>query len=178
MSRLQLFGSCFAYYTDLAYKAGVLASKRMIEVHYHLLVGDFNHLAVDAISVGCHHRHCGTYLYKLGVKLSVDLKQLLLKVSHLLGVVSSESFGCRHLDIKCVACCQAFDGLFKRNNDTASNAEYYLLGSFGINLMNKLLAVGLHYVEVIYHLDIFAGFNLFHNLFSFYSVIYLNCTIS
>ena len=80
VSRLQFLGSGFAYYTDLAYKAGVLACKRMIEVHYHLLVGDFNHLAVDAISVGCHHRHCGAYLYKLGVKLSVDLKQLLLKM--------------------------------------------------------------------------------------------------
>ena len=59
---LKLFGGCVAHFEYLAFESDVFACKWVIEVHLYFVVGHFEHFAIDAESVGCHHGHKGAGL--------------------------------------------------------------------------------------------------------------------
>ncbi len=160
---MQFFRSGLAHFGDSATEAHVLAGKGMVEVHHHLFVCDFKHLSVDTVSLGCHHRNIVAYGHVFIIKFSLDFENRLVEMSHLLGVVRAEAFGRANLNIKCITFLKTFDCLFKGNDYTLSNSKHYALGAVGLYLMYQFFTVGCYYREVIYHLNIFSGFDFFHN---------------
>ncbi len=135
----------------------------MVEVHDHFLVSHFKHLAGDAVTVLSHHGNDSAYFHVLVVKLTVDFKNLFLKMSHLLGIIFSESFLGRNLYVKFIAGSQSLDSFLQGDDDAAGHSENDFFRIFSSYLMHQLIPFRIHFIEVIYHLDIFAGFNLFHN---------------
>ncbi len=143
---LKLLRSSIAHNPDTAYKTYILAGKRVIEIHNNLLVGNFKYLAGDTVSVMSQHRHYGTGLYMLGIKLAVNLKKLFFKMCHLFGVIIAETLFSRYFYVKLIACRQTVDSLFERSYDTASHSEYNLFGIFSIDLMHQSLAIGIYHI--------------------------------
>lgn len=136
---LKLFGGGVAHCLYLAFEAYVLAGEGVVEVHHHLFVGDFLYEAVDAETVGRHHRDEGAGLYHLGVKFAVDHEYILFERDYLLDVVRAESLVGLGCHIVCGTGLHTVERFFQRLDHAAGDTEYKFLGIFRINLMNEFL---------------------------------------
>lgn len=169
---LELFGSSVAYNGDLAFEAHVLACQRMVEVHHNVGVGNVDNHAVDAESVLGHHREHGAFLDDFGVEFAVDFKNVAGQGGHLLGVVGTESLIGRHFHVERITGLEAVDCVLQRHDYAGGNAKHYLFGIVGRGLVNELVAVRSHFVEVVAEFHVFSGLNCFHIVlyFKFYVV--------
>ncbi len=122
----------------------------MVEVHLHFVGGHFLYQAVDAVAVGCHHRHEGASLYHLFVELAFYHEDVAVEFHNLVGVVGAECLFSSSLHVEFAAGFKSLDGFFQRGNHAACHTEHNLFGIFGIGLVHKcFLAVGFYSVKVI-----------------------------
>ena len=84
-------------------------SKLVVEIHEHLVVGHLDDLTLDAHAFLSHHGHAGTRTDILGVKLAVDMENLLLELIDQLGILYAESLMGLKGEIKFFALLQAHD---------------------------------------------------------------------
>ena len=75
---LQLLGRSVTHELHIATVTHSLASKLVVEIHEYLVVGHLDDLTLDAHAFLCHHGHAGTRTDILGVKLAIDMENLLL----------------------------------------------------------------------------------------------------
>ena len=73
---------CLAALNNLTREAQGLARKWVIEVHLHLVVGDFENTAVESVAILILQWHDGIHKYILVVEMSVDAEHLAVKVKY------------------------------------------------------------------------------------------------
>lgn len=162
-SGVEFLGSCIAHHFYFAFEAEVFANERMIEVHLHDFVGDFENLTGNTEAVGSLHGDVSTFLHGFGVKFAIDCEDILVEFSHIVGVVG-ETFGRGDEHIECTTGFESFERELKRTEQTGSHAKYKALGLGGFNGVNGSFgAIGVYFKEFVADFDIFAGENFFHN---------------
>ena len=152
---------------DFAFEAEILAHKRMIEVHDHMVGCNIKHLAGDAESVACHHWDIGVLLDSLGIKLSVDHKDVFVKTGHIVGIIGKPSPAVDR-NVKCLPRVQALRARAQGENESFCHPKIKRSGLFVDNVVDKSFGpVGSDFKEVIAYFDIFAGENFSIIILSF-----------
>ena len=164
---MKFFGLSVADSDDLAFEAEILAHKRMIEVHDHMVGCNIKHLAGDAESVACHHWDIGVLLDSLGIKLSVDHKDVFVKTGHIVGIIG-ETLSGSYRNVKCLTGFKPFERTLKRENESFCHSKDKTFGLFVDNVVDKSFGpVGSDFIEIIAYFDIFAGENFSIIILSF-----------
>ena len=71
----------------MAFEVQVFASQRVVEVDFHVVVGNLEHLAIEALALFVLQGQHGTREHILMVEVAIDGKDLALQVYHALSVV-------------------------------------------------------------------------------------------
>ena len=94
------------------YKTGVahrLACELVVEVHEHLVIGHFHHLALDAHAFLGHHGNKCARTDVLVVKLALDVENFFLQFINQIGIFHSECLMGLQCEVKLLALLKAHD---------------------------------------------------------------------
>ena len=79
---LYLLVCCLTFFEHASLEVEGLASQRVVEVHFHLVVGDGEHASVEMVSVFVLQGNDGALEDVLVVEMAVDLEDGTVKVEH------------------------------------------------------------------------------------------------
>ena len=162
MPGLQLLGSGVTHELDISAVAHGLARQLVIEVHKHLVVGDLDHLALDAHAFLRHHGHTGTGANVLLVKLALDVENLLLQLINQVGILLAEGLMGLKGEIKLLTLLQTHDAVLETLDERQIHAKDKSIGMLLVELENTHAFFTVDNKDLIDELHIFSCLNFLH----------------
>ena len=139
-----------------------LACQLVVEVHEHLVIGHLDDLTLDAHAFLSHHGHACTRTDVLGVKLAVDVENLLLELIDQLGILYAESLMRLQREIKLLALLQTHDVVLEALDERQIHSKDESVGVLLVELEHTRLLVAIDHEYLIHEFYVFSCLNFLH----------------
>ena len=110
---MEFFGGSIADSDHFAFEAEILAYEGMVEVHDHMVRGNFDNFAGDAETFAGHHGDVSSFLDGLGIEFAIDHEDALVELGHIVRIIR-EALAGSNRNVKRLSCFQSFERALKR----------------------------------------------------------------